>query len=131
MSRTHHRHIPRLYEIVREPSSQGKVAVVMEWAGKGELFHIVQRAGRLDSRTAFNYFVQLLSAVEYLHTIGIVHRDIKLVCDSFAALSKPRLGKHLGARGWEAAAFRLWICNPLSTGGSAAHGLRVSELCCP
>jgi serine/threonine protein kinase len=32
---------------------------------------------RLPEETARGYFVQLMSAVEYLHTVGVVHRDIK------------------------------------------------------
>lgn len=85
LRRLRHRHIPRVIDIVAM-DQHGKQAVVMEYAGRGELFHLVQQKGRLTSREALLYFVQLLSAVDYLHTIGIVHRDIKLVPPYFIYL---------------------------------------------
>ena len=76
LKRIGHKNIPKIKQIV---DLGGKIAIVMEFAAGGELFHHVQRAGRLSSRQALGIFIQILSAVDHLHTVGIAHRDIKLV----------------------------------------------------
>ena len=50
----------------------------MELAPKGELFVRVIENGTLHEPDAQRYFAQLVRAVEYLHGIGVAHRDLKL-----------------------------------------------------
>ena len=49
----------------------------MEWISGGELFDYVIKTKKLMHSEATLFFQQLLSAIEYLHSIGIAHRDIK------------------------------------------------------
>jgi serine/threonine protein kinase len=53
--------------------------LVLEFMGGGDLFdYLKSRAFRLTEERAREITLQLTMAVQYLHTFGIVHRDIKL-----------------------------------------------------
>eukprot|EP00301_Raphidiophrys_heterophryoidea_P025041 c8303_g1_i1.p1 GENE.c8303_g1_i1~~c8303_g1_i1.p1 ORF type:complete len:367 (-),score=103.59 c8303_g1_i1:223-1323(-) len=47
--------------------------IIRVWKRKGS----TARQGGFDELTAVKYFVQLLNAVDHLHSVGIAHRDIK------------------------------------------------------
>ncbi|KAH6623387.1 hypothetical protein F5144DRAFT_359637 [Chaetomium tenue] len=55
----------------------GRVLVVTELAAGGELFHLIVRRGKLSEQQTRRIFAQLLSAVEFLHNHGLIHRDVK------------------------------------------------------
>ncbi|KAK9454370.1 kinase-like domain-containing protein [Dipodascopsis uninucleata] len=70
-----HPNIVRLQEIIQ---NEKYIGIVLEYASGGELFdHILQNKYLKDS-TACRLFAQLVSGVNYLHSKGIVHRDLKL-----------------------------------------------------
>jgi serine/threonine protein kinase len=75
MARTNHPNIVRLYETLE---SVHRVHLVMEYASGGNLCNYVKLKKRLDENEARAIFQQLASAIAYLHTLNIVHRDIKL-----------------------------------------------------
>lgn len=69
-----HPHITRLYEVME---SRTMIYLVTELASQGEIFdHLVEK-GRMKEQEAARVFAQLISAVEYCHLKGIVHRDLK------------------------------------------------------
>lgn len=54
------------------------VAIVMEYAENGELFEYVQKRQKLPELEARQIMFQILLAVDKMHSVGIVHRDLKL-----------------------------------------------------
>lgn len=123
---TRHANVVRLWELLY---TKDKIYLVMEFTSRGELFgHIVQR-GRLSDDEARFYFRQALEGLEYLHSHGIVHRDIKpevsaLPCVALAlhqSLARDRTLTQLARRAATAAARR--TCSSTTTGGSRSSTL--------
>ena len=70
-----HPNIIKLEEII---DCEDVLYIVMEFAEGGPLINLMEEQERLDETKAKIYFHQLVSAVEYLHSLNICHRDIKL-----------------------------------------------------
>ncbi|KAK9237642.1 kinase-like domain-containing protein [Lipomyces kononenkoae] len=70
-----HPNIVRLQEIIQNDKYIG---IVLEYASGGELFDYILENKHLKDNSACRLFAQLVSGVEYLHSKGIVHRDLKL-----------------------------------------------------
>ena len=77
MSKLKHPSIVELlgYEEVPE---QRRAVIYMELAAGGELFSRVITAGILMEDQARGYFRQFLEGVGFMHSVGVVHRDLKL-----------------------------------------------------
>lgn len=53
------------------------VYIFMEFVHGRELFDVIVEEGRLSEMRAVKIFYQLLRTIRYLHSQGVVHRDIK------------------------------------------------------
>ena len=51
--------------------------IVMELLSGGELFNRIVEQGRFTEANAAALFSQILLSMEYLHSLNIVHRDVK------------------------------------------------------
>ncbi|CEG73577.1 hypothetical protein RMATCC62417_08931 [Rhizopus microsporus] len=71
----HHPHILRLYGYFHDKIN---IYAVLEYAEKGELYQKLANEKRFDEKQAANYLVQLSHALEYIHRLGVIHRDLKL-----------------------------------------------------
>jgi hypothetical protein len=70
-----HSNIQMLLELIE---TERHIGFVFEYTEGGELFDYILEQRFLKDSVASRFFGQLVSAVGYLHSIGIVHRDIKL-----------------------------------------------------
>lgn len=54
-----------------------RIILILEYAGKGELYKQLQKQGRFPEWKAAHYVAQMASALKYLHRKHVIHRDIK------------------------------------------------------
>jgi len=77
MQKIDHPHIIKLYKVFIDEEGT-KFYLVMELIPQGEeLFTRITQKGCYTEVQASRIFRQLVSAVEYLHNLGIAHRDLK------------------------------------------------------
>jgi PAS domain S-box-containing protein len=70
-----HPNIVHLYDILY---AHDAAYLIMEVVGGGELLDYVLQSQQLLEDEARTFFRQIISAVDYMHRSGIVHRDLKL-----------------------------------------------------
>ena len=54
------------------------IYIVTEFASKGDIFDHLVKNGKMSEPEACHIFSQILSAVKYCHSHGVVHRDLKV-----------------------------------------------------
>ncbi|KAJ3386321.1 hypothetical protein HDU84_001615 [Entophlyctis sp. JEL0112] len=70
-----HPYIISLIDVIETDSS---IAIVMDLARGGELFELILDSRAIQEGPARRMFAQIICAVGYIHSIEIVHRDLKL-----------------------------------------------------
>jgi 5'-AMP-activated protein kinase catalytic alpha subunit len=66
-----HPNIIQLYEII-ETSKQ--LYLITEYISGGELFDYIVSCGKVKEKEACKFFQQIISGVEYIHKLNVVHR---------------------------------------------------------
>lgn len=67
---------PNIIKLLASHRNGSMLYLVQELGERGNLFHLMKRS-EIPIETALKVFVQILSAVSYLHKRGFIHRDIK------------------------------------------------------
>ncbi|GLU20681.1 hypothetical protein SLE2022_368690 [Rubroshorea leprosula] len=83
-----HPNIIRFKEAILTPTH---LVIVMEYAAGGELFKRICNAGRFSEDEARYFFQQLISGVNYCHSMQICHRDLTLENTLLDGSPAPRL----------------------------------------
>jgi MAP/microtubule affinity-regulating kinase len=69
-----HPNIVKLFEVIE---TEKTLYLVMEYINNGEVFEYLVKNGRMKENVARQKFRQIVSAVQYLHSKNIIHRDLK------------------------------------------------------
>jgi serine/threonine protein kinase len=60
-------------------ASRTKIYIILEFVTGGELFDKIVHQGRLSENESRRYFQQLIDAVDFCHSKGVSHRDLKVL----------------------------------------------------
>lgn len=69
-----HPHILRIYDLYKD---QRYIYMITELCDGGDIFSMIQKADNFNEKIASRIMKQVMNAVLYCHSNGIVHRDIK------------------------------------------------------
>ena len=78
---------PRIIKLYSFLEDKYNYYLALEYAQKGNLYQYIQKKKGISEKEAFKYFIQVASAIYFLHKHGYIHRDIKpeniLIDDNF------------------------------------------------
>eukprot|EP00127_Corallochytrium_limacisporum_P006775 Clim_evm45s235 gene=Clim_evmTU45s235 len=69
-----HPSIVKLYEVI---DTSKALYLVLEYCSGGEIFDYIVAHGRLPEKEARKHFRDIISALQYCHSMRVVHRDLK------------------------------------------------------
>ena len=69
-----HHNVVRLFEVLQ---SNGHYCLAMEYYAGGSVCDHIQANGKLSESKVKNYIAQMMNGLQYIHSKGYAHRDIK------------------------------------------------------
>ena len=76
MKNLNHPNITKVLEVFND---EDYMLIIMEYINGGNLFSFVKKRRKLSEKIAKCLFRQIILGLKYIHSQGIVHRDIKLI----------------------------------------------------
>ncbi|KAK4231061.1 hypothetical protein QBC38DRAFT_451785 [Podospora fimiseda] len=68
---------PNIIKLLDIWENRSEIYMVTEYVEKGDMFEFINWNGALNEDEAMFYFRQIMSALEYCHSLNICHRDLK------------------------------------------------------
>ena len=98
-------HSPYIVKLRFAFQTSSKLYMVMDFAQGGDFFSFLRRFRRLDERWARFYLAELALALQHLHEINVVYRDLKpenvlMDCERATSNDRPRFSILVGVREW-------------------------------
>ncbi|KAK7491336.1 hypothetical protein BaRGS_00017437 [Batillaria attramentaria] len=75
LQQVRHPHVVQLFEVLETEHSY---YIVTECCAGGDLMDHIAKRKKLEEREVKKFIRQIVSAVDYLHRLGIIHRDLKI-----------------------------------------------------
>ena len=69
---------PSIVKILETFETNEYMLIIMEYINGGNLYSFVKKRRKLSEQTAKMLFWQIIQGIQYMHSVGVVHRDIKL-----------------------------------------------------
>ena len=73
-SKLYHKNIIHL---VATYENEENIFIILEYSNKGDLYKLIRKKKIIDEKTCFNYFIQIVNSILFLHENNLIHRDIK------------------------------------------------------
>ena len=68
---------PNIVKLLYVKETHISYDLVMEYASMGSLFHYIRKYKGLNENKTFSLFIQVVNAVNFMHSNDLIHRDIK------------------------------------------------------
>jgi len=68
---------PHIVEFIEMIETDKKLFMVMEYVNGTDLMSFILKKGKLSEKESNRFFKQIVSALDYCHRQGVIHRDIK------------------------------------------------------
>lgn len=78
---------PNILKLVSSFEDKDNVYIIMEYASNHSVLNYIKKKQRLSEINAFVLFIQACLAVDHLHKIGFIHRDINVYLIKYMYIS--------------------------------------------
>ncbi|CAG9325737.1 unnamed protein product [Blepharisma stoltei] len=68
---------PNIIQLIQFFEDEEFVYILLEYAARGSLFHLIRRQRGLPEEKAWKYFTQTCIGIKYMHDNHFIHRDMK------------------------------------------------------